>query len=50
MLKQVNTMLIETTTEGSNKTLYHVMNDLSKPVKEKEQLRYDNLCKEFGLV
>lgn len=29
--------------------MHHVMNDLSKPVKEKEQLRYDNLRKEFGL-
>ena len=29
--------------------MHHVMNDLSKPIKEKEQLRYDNLCKEFGL-
>ena len=29
--------------------MHHVMNDLSKPIKEKEQTRYDNLCKEFGL-
>ena len=29
--------------------MHHVMNDLSKLVKEKEQARYDNLCKEFGL-
>ena len=29
--------------------MHHVMNDLSKPIKEKEQARYDNLCKEFGL-
>lgn len=25
------------------------MNDPSKPVKEKEQSRYDNICKELGL-
>ena len=27
----------------------HCMNDLSKPIKEREQARYDNLCKEFGM-
>ena len=29
--------------------IYHVMNDLSKAVKEKEQERYDRLCKEFEM-
>ena len=29
--------------------MHHIMNDLSKPIKEKEQARYKNLCKEFGL-
>ncbi len=29
--------------------MHHVMNDLSKPVKEKEAKRYENLCLEFGL-
>jgi hypothetical protein len=29
--------------------MHHIMNDLSKPIKEKEQTRYDELCKEFGL-
>ncbi len=29
--------------------MHHIMNDLSKPIKEKEQARYDALCKEFGL-
>lgn len=29
--------------------IHHCMNDLSKPVKEKEQARYDKLCLEFGL-
>ena len=27
---------------------HHVMNDLSKEVKEKERIRYENLRKEFG--
>ena len=27
----------------------HCLNDLSKMVKEKEQARFDKLCKEFGL-
>ena len=27
----------------------HCFKDASKPVKEKEQKRYDALCKEFGL-
>ena len=27
----------------------HCLKDLSKPVKEKEQARYDKLCAEFGL-
>ena len=27
----------------------HCFKDSSKPVKEKEQQRYDNLCKELGL-
>lgn len=29
--------------------IHHCMNDLSKPVKEKEQARFDKLCKEFGM-
>ncbi len=29
--------------------IHHCMNDLSKPIKEKEQARYDSLCKEFGM-
>ena len=29
--------------------IHHCMNDLSKPIKEKEQARYDKLCLEFGL-
>ncbi len=28
--------------------IHHCMNDLSKPVKEKEQARFDKLCGEFG--
>lgn len=27
----------------------HCMNDISKPVKEKEQARFDKLCAEFGM-
>ncbi len=30
--------------------IHHCMNDLSKPVKEKEQARFDKLCAEFGLI
>lgn len=29
--------------------IHHCMNDLSKPVKEKEQARFDQLCAEFGM-
>ena len=29
--------------------IHHCMNDLSKPVKEKEQIRFDSLCREFGM-
>ena len=29
--------------------IHHCMNDLSKPVKEKERARYENLCREFGM-
>lgn len=29
--------------------IHHCMNDLSKPVKEREKARYENLCKEFGM-
>ena len=29
--------------------IHHCMNDLSKPVKEKEQARFNSLCKEFGM-
>ena len=28
--------------------IHHCMNDLSKPIKEKEQARFDRLCAEFG--
>jgi uncharacterized protein len=28
----------------------HTMNDPSKSVKEKEQQRYDNICRELGFV
>ena len=28
--------------------IHHCMNDLAKPVKEKEQARFDKLCAEFG--
>lgn len=30
--------------------MHHIMNDLSKPIKEKEQARYDKLCEEFALT
>ncbi|MCR4946855.1 MAG: hypothetical protein K5929_07940 [Lachnospiraceae bacterium] len=29
--------------------IHHCMNDLSKEIKEKEQVRYDKLCAEFGM-
>ena len=29
--------------------IHHCLNDLSKPIKEKEQARFDNLCAEFGM-
>lgn len=29
--------------------IHHSMNDLSKPVKEKEQARFKKLCAEFGM-
>lgn len=29
--------------------IHHVMNDLSKDIKEKELKRYEELCKEFGM-
>lgn len=29
--------------------IHHCMNDLSKPVKEKEQARFDKLCAELGM-
>ena len=29
--------------------IHHCMNDLSKPIKEKEQARFDKLCGEFGM-
>lgn len=29
--------------------IHHCMNDLSKPIKEKEQVRYEKLCAEFGI-
>ena len=28
---------------------HHCMNDLSKDIKEKEQERFDKLCREFGM-
>ena len=30
--------------------IHHCVNDLSKPIKEKEQTRFDNLMKEFGVT
>ena len=30
--------------------IHHCMNDLSKPIKEKEQARFDKLCAEFGMI
>lgn len=29
--------------------IHHCMNDMSKDIKEKEQARFDKLCKEFGM-
>ena len=29
--------------------IHHCMNDMSKPVKEKEQARFDKLCVEFEM-
>ena len=29
--------------------IHHCMNDISKPVKEKEQARFERLCTEFGM-
>ena len=29
--------------------IHHCMNDLSKPIKEKERSRFDKLCVEFGM-
>ena len=29
--------------------IHHCMNDLSKPIKEKERERFDKLCAEFGM-
>ena len=29
--------------------IHHCMNDLSKSIKEKERLRFDRLCAEFGM-
>ncbi len=29
--------------------IHHCMNDLSKPIKDKEQARFDKLCAEFGM-
>ena len=29
--------------------IHHCMNDMSKPVKEKEQARFEKLCTEFGM-
>lgn len=30
--------------------IHHCMNDLSKPIKEEEQARFDRLCAEFGIA
>ncbi len=30
--------------------IHHCVNDLSKPIKEKEQARFDSLMKEFGVI
>ena len=30
--------------------IHHCMNDMSKPVKEKEQKRFHDLQNEFGLI
>ena len=30
--------------------IHHCMNDLSKPVKDKEKARYEALCEEFGMA
>ena len=30
--------------------IHHCVNDLSKPIKEKEQARFDSLMKEFGMT
>ncbi|MCR5097742.1 MAG: HD domain-containing protein [Lachnospiraceae bacterium] len=30
--------------------IHHCMNDLSKPIKEKEQARFEKLCEEFGML
>ena len=29
--------------------IHHCMNDISKPIKEKEQARFERLCEEFGM-
>ncbi len=29
--------------------IHHCMNDLSKAVKDKERVRFENLCREFGM-
>lgn len=29
--------------------IHHCMNDISKPVKEKERERFEKLCGEFGM-
>ena len=30
--------------------IHHCLNDVAKPVKEKEQKRFDSICAEFGLT
>ncbi len=30
--------------------IHHCMNDMSKAIKEKEQLRFTKLCEEFGMI
>lgn len=30
--------------------MHHTLNDTSKSIKEKEQKRYDDICRELGLI
>lgn len=29
--------------------IHHCLNDVAKPVKEKEQARFEDICREFGM-